>query len=333
MAKHNLRKVPQVILDRIRAFDQDDVVVACVKLMKPEDVNNYAGLGLSFSGQDLVLPQPAVPQADAGRFSKANVEGEYVTRKDIPKITRSIDIECPNWGDSSNGTHTVTFNRLVYQRDFLRPKEVELSIALLEMRGENFVVKFTIDQVINRRTADFEKELFYNLNLLQENVGASDVFSSAATLAEFTRTVQVDWQLLPPGTVDEVVQRLLQGKRRPTPEQAKVMKERIAVMSRMKPVAYVTGTDSFLRYFGAMFSDDFVVFENLRYGNALYVMHDSWQELSKKSRLELLAGPRESFERIEHRDGWAERLKTLLTRYRAAKKVAKSVVDNIPSIL
>ena len=320
MAKHNLRKIPQTILDRIHAFDQDDVVVACVKLLKPEDVNNYAELGLLFNGQDLVLPQPAVPAAEAGRFSKANVEGEYVTRKDRPKIIKSISIESPNWGDSSYGTHTVTFERLVYQRDFLRPKEVELSIELLEMRGDKFVVKFSIDQVINRRTADFENELFYNLNLLQENVGACDVFTSAATLAEFTRTVHVDWQLLPPGTVDEVVQRLLQGRRRPTPEQEKVMKERIAVMSRMKPVAYVTGTDSFLRYFGAMFADDFVVFENVRYGNALYVMHDSWQELSKKSRLELLSGPRESFERIEHRDGWVERLKNLLARHRAAKK-------------
>jgi hypothetical protein len=320
MAKHNLRKIPQTILDRIRAFDQDDVVVACVKLLKPEEVSNYAGLGLLFNGQDLVPPQPAVPTAEAGRFSKANVEGEYVTRKDLPKIMKSISIESPNWGDSSYGTHTVTFDRLVYQRDFLRPKEVELSIELLEIRGDKFVVKFSIDQVINRRTADFENELFYNLNLLQENVGACDVFTSAATLAEFTRTVHVDWQLLPPGTVDEVVKRLLQGRRRPTPEQEKVMKERIAVMSRMKPEAYVTGADSFLRYFGAMFSDDFVVFENVRYGNALYVMHDSWQVLSKKSRLELLAGPRESFERIEHRDGWAERLKNLLARHRAAKK-------------
>jgi hypothetical protein len=29
--------------------------------------------------------------------------------------------------------------------------------------------------------------------------------------------------------------------------------------------AYIAGTDGFLRYFGAKFGDDFVVFENVRF--------------------------------------------------------------------
>ena len=72
----------------------------------------------------------------------------------------------------------------------------------------------------------------------------------------------------------------------------------------------------FVRYFGAKYADDFVVFENLRYGNALYVMFERWQELSQRSRIDLLKGDHEGFERIEHREGWEDRLEAMVERYR-----------------
>lgn len=320
MASHNLRKIPQTLLDRIRTFDQDDVVVACAKFLRQEDIARYSVLGINLVEGRLVTPPPAVPSPRAGKYSLANVEGYEKIRKDLPMIFKTFEREAPNWGDWSNGSHPVSWTREVYQRDFYAPKEVELSVTLLEEKNGGYVVKFAIDQVINRRTKNFEKELFYNLNLLQENVGAADVFPSAASLADYMTTVRVDWQILPPGTVDEVVRQMLKGKRAVTPEQERIMKERIAIMSRLKPEGYIAGTDGFLRYFGAKFGDDFVVFENVRYGNALYVMYESWQELSKRSRVELLNGPRDKFDRIEHRDGWEAQLKSMVQRYQAGRK-------------
>ncbi len=92
-------------------------------------------------------------------------------------------------------------------------------------------------------------------------------------------TVRVDWEILPLGTVDDVVKRILLGKRRVTADQRKTMEERLKVMARYKPAAYIAGTSGFLRYFGAKFEDDFVAFENLAYGNALYVMFEGWETL------------------------------------------------------
>jgi hypothetical protein len=129
-------------------------------------------------------------------------------------------------------------------------------------------------------------------------------------------TVRLDWEILPPGTVDEVVKRILQGKGRISHDQKKTMEERLKVMARFKPAAYIAGTNGFLRYFGAKFEDDFVAFENLAYGNALYVMFEGWEALSRRSRVDLLKGPRDGFERIEHRDGWAQQLSALLKRHR-----------------
>ena len=314
----NLLRVPQSILRRLATFDQDDVVAATVKLVLPADIDRYAHLGLALVDDDLSLPDAQPPNPSAGRYSNANLYGMEKVRKDLPKIKKSYGFWAPSWGSGSY--HYVSHDREVYIREIYPPKQVNLSIALVERRGEGFLLKFAIDQVISRRTPNFEQELLYNLNLLQENVGAADVFESATSLADYALSVKVDWQLLPPGTVDEVVAAMLRNKRPMSPKEEAVMKERVTVMHRLKPEAYITGTDGFLRYFGAKFGDDFVAFENARYGNALYIMYDGWEALSQKSRIDLLAGDRESYDRIEHRPGWIEQLRGRVQAYRARKR-------------
>lgn len=314
----NLLKVPGLILQRLATFDQDDVVAATVKLVFPADIDRYAQLDISLDGDDLGLPDPQPPSPAAGRYSNANLYGMEKVRKDFPKVTKSYGFWAPSW--KSGSYHYVSHDREVYIREVYPPKQVNLSIVLVERRGEGFLLRFAIDQVLSRRTPNFEQELLYNLNLLQENVGAADVFESATSLADYALSVKVDWQLLPPGNVDEVVAAMLRGKRPVSPQQQAVMKERITVMQRLQPEAYVTGTDGFLRYFGAKFGDDFVAFENARYGNALYIMYDGWEALSQKSRIELLAGDRDSYDRIEHRPGWIEQLRGRVRAYRAQKR-------------
>ena len=69
-----------------------------------------------------------------------------------------------------------------------------------------------------------------------------------------------------------------------------------------------------------MFGDDFVVFENLQYGNAIYVMYENWQAISQRSRVELLAGDPDSFERIVHRSGWIEQLTGRVKEYQRQRR-------------
>ena len=317
MAKKNLRKIPDLILERIRAFDQDDVVVACVKSIKPSDVPRYSHLGIEMEGDNLSVPAPSVPNPSMGKFSRANVEGLDEKRTDLPKVTKEIYCgDRPIYGDWSKGSFPLWQTRKVYQREFIPPKEVELSVTLIEEKSGAYVVRFAIEQVVNRRTENFEQELFYNLNLLQENVGAAGVFTSDTSLEDYAKTVQVDWEIFPPGTVDEVIQGVLSGKKPITKKDETTMRERVEILLELEPEAIIAGADGFLRYFGAKFGDDFVAFENVHYGNALYLMYESWEELSKKSRTELLAGNRDSFDRIEHRDGWERVLSETVSKYK-----------------
>jgi hypothetical protein len=316
----NFRQIPDEVRRRLATFALDDVVVAVAKLLTAADIEKYAHLGLRIEGADLMVPAPFIPDPRAGTYSKINVDGKEVVRKDLPMVHKEFSFFAPSWHRS--GSHLVSQTREVYQRDFIAPKEVELVIELLERRGEQFLVKFAIDQVVNKRSEDFEAELLYNLNVLQENVGSVDVFASDASLADYAATIRVDWELLPVGQLDarEAVARLLHGKRQIADEARAVMEQRIAVFARLRPTHFISGSTGFVRYFGAKYGDDFVVFENLRYGNAIYVMFEDWQQLSQKSRIDLLKSDRMGFERIEHRDGWEDRLEAMLERYREKKR-------------
>jgi hypothetical protein len=90
------------------------------------------------------------------------------------------------------------------------------------------------------------------------------------------------------------------------------LESRFALLASLKPTRYIKGASGFRRYFGAYFNDNLVVFEHLEYGNALYIMDESWPTLSRLSRLELLSSARPGFERIIHRGQWEKRLAALI---------------------
>lgn len=317
----NFRRIPPEILWRLRTFALDDVVAACAKRIRPSDVEKYSHLGLRIADGVLVAPPPAIPNPAAGKYSTYNVEGKDIVRKDLPKTTKTFSFYAPNWGDSSNGTHLVSRTREVYQREFIPPKGVELSVTLIEQQVDTWILKFAIDQVINRHAPDFENELLYNLNILQENVAAADVFESAATLADYAAAIRVDWELLPAGQIGprELADRLVHTNAA-TEAQKETILSRLQTFEKLKPTHFISGTSGFARYFGAMYGDDFVVFENIRYGNAMYVMFENWLTLSQKSRIDLLKGDRQGFERIEHRGNWEDQLAAMLEHYRREKR-------------
>ena len=107
--------------------------------------------------------------------------------------------------------------------------------------------------------------------------------------------------------------------RAPSKELKEKLLDRYTFLEKLNPVAYISGTSGFQRYFGARFADNLVAFENLEYGNAIYVMFDDWEELSKLTRLELLKNRRGAgFERIVHRSGWKDMLEKLIKSRKSA---------------
>lgn len=56
-------------------------------------------------------------------------------------------------------------------------------------------------------------------------------------------------------------------------------------------------------------------FENLRCGNALYVMYGGWQELSRLPLSELLKLSHSDFDRIIPLDGWERKFTVLISKH------------------
>lgn len=317
MAKKNINKVPQDLLKKITGIKGTEVVAGCAVKFKAEDLSSgrLKHLGISLADEGLKIPSSIIPPADIGKYSSKNVNGEEVVRKDLPKETHYNSIESPNWGDSYNGTHTVNLPYKKYPRDFNLPREIEIVMTCKDIRPNlpTYIIAFQVQEVLNKGDINFDKHLFENLNLLQENVGACGVEAASMALIDYAKSLHVSWEILPPGTLNETMERVFRGKT-PTSKEREVTTERYNFFQTLKPKSLVYGQSGFRRYFGALLEEDLVVFENIEYGNAIYILFDNWEEMSKLSRLDLLSGKfGVSFERVIHTGDWKEEVKTIVT--------------------
>jgi hypothetical protein len=311
--KQSFRKIPTSIERAINDLADEEFQVACVLWVKRSELDEgmYAHLGLTLMPKGPKVIAEVMPPPENGKASLINADGEEIVRKDLPKIQRTAMWEAPSWG--SYHTHTVTRNYEAYPREFIPARGHTITIELLsERQGEQaeWQIKFAVSQVFRRKKYDPD-ELLFAINLLQENVGDVDVLSTTASYKDFAASVKVDWEILPPGTRDQLLKAFFKGKP-PQPAEEKRFGERYHVLKNLEPKNWLRGTSGFLRYFGAQFADDLVVFECLNYGNAAYVMYEDWKTLSAKSRLELLKGSEGDFDRVIHSKGWEMRIKELV---------------------
>lgn len=315
--KKNLRKTPPQVRAEVAGFDIDTCLVSCATRIDFEAVTAglFDHLDIRADENGLQFPERIVPPSGMGIYSRRNREGQEIVYKDEPKTTKSWSINVPNYGDWDKGDHDITFSKEVYQRDFIGPKLVTIKIEYLaeDIRKQAHVFRFTVEEVLNRKAEEFPEQLLFNTNLLQENTGNHGVHSTNESLDDYLRTLYVNWEILPPGEREETITRILGGGRSDDPKIRKVVADRYDFLLSLEPEQLIKGTNEFRRYFGAQFAPDLVAFENIEYGNAIYVMFDDWEELSKKSRTELLSSRVHSFKRIPHTITWKRRLRQLIT--------------------
>jgi hypothetical protein len=318
--RKNFRRIPPQLLRKAERLEAPNVVAACVLKVSAEEIQHgvFAHLNVSLINRNVIIPGPTLPPPNRGKFSRINSEGEEIVHRDRPKVSQGRTFEVPNFGDWSKGSHDVTIYRDVYERSFVPPPLKEISAEVIATEGTGspvWALRFRVDEPLDKAGKDYADRFLFNLNLLQENVGAADVFPADAALADYLRSIYhtVGWELLPPGEREQTVQAIISKMRNVSQETKEKLVARYDLLVSMNPEAIVHGTGGFDRYFGAKFSDDLVVFENLEYGNAVYVMFENWEALSQLSRTELLAAFQGEFERIVHSKGWEEQLKKMVS--------------------
>lgn len=313
--KKNFLKIPNKILIDVENIDSDFIVVAASKKIPIEDLTSgkYNHIGLFIAHGEIQLQAKQYPDTQNGKYSKRNLEGWENIRKDLPKITKTFYWESPNFGDAATyGSSMRSREREVYQREYHEPRMHELQIEVINSpveEGGTYLFKFQVAQALNRNRPDFTDRLLFALNLLQENTGVAAVYRSDVTNEEFQRMTSLDWEVFPEGTADIVIEKISGRARPPSPEKQAKMRERIEMFNAMRSKNIMVGSGGFGTYIGAEFADDLVVFENVNYGNALYILYENWQATSQKSRIDLLSGTDDQYYRIVHTQGWEERFK------------------------
>ncbi|MFG1592475.1 hypothetical protein [Halobacteriovorax sp. CON-3] len=315
----NYRKIPKHINKKIETFNSNYLEVgAILRVTETEILNGKLDqLGLTLNQIKSLGDINLTPPIDNGLASKKNLNGHVKVRKDLPKYLKAFDFEVPIWGDYSKGTNTITQYREVYPRDVYAPTNYSIKIRLLNVEDgdqKSYILKFKIDANFMIGELDFEKYLLSAINVLQENVGVSDVFELNASDDEYLKEEYLNWEIFPAGTKEEIFKSLLTGNKKTKSYMGDRVNDRYETLAALKPDSYIRGTNGFGSYFGALFDDDLVVFENVTYGNALYIIKDDWKKLSKLSRTELMKKYKGKFERIVHSKSWKKDLKETISR-------------------
>ena len=254
--------------------------------------------------QPVNWPNYILPNRDAGVYARRNLDGYDIVHRDRPKETKTVWWRTPNFGDPDKGYHDNYRDYEAYQRTHVAPREWEFAASIIREIGDKVLVKISVDVILDRNAANFNDDLFFALNLLQESFRDSHVFAFDTTDEEFARMTVVGWEIFPEGSLQRAITRVTGQVKNVTPEKKQRIEQRAIFIGSLKPKEYIVGTGMNRRYFGAKFKDDLVVFENIEYGNALYVLFGNWEELSQMSRIDILQRPESDFKRFSHKKGW-----------------------------
>jgi hypothetical protein len=313
--KKNFRSTPEFITNRINAIDSDNVIIATILKIDKNQIEDlkFRNLNLQLNNNQISFSNQYIPANTIGTFSRKNIDGYKITHKDQDKIRKSFYLgERPYYGDWSKGSFSLYSTREVFQSDDIPPREHSITTELLEETENDFKIKVSVDNVLNRNDENFDEELFFTINILQENIHSVNVFSSVTTREEYLRTLSLTWDIFPPGERNDDLERIMRGSRNLSPEKIEQVQNKYDYLINLNPVEIISGLSGMRKYFGAKFSENLVVFENLSYGNAIYVLFENWIELSQMSRTEIQTRPSNEYIRIKHTANWQQNLERII---------------------
>lgn len=308
----NFRGIPKNIKTRLASIESQEIKCGVVKTFSKSEIKlgKLKKFGLSYENGKLATEVSFLPSS-SGRYSRRNKFGWVVIRKDLPMETKAFSMEVPNFGDWSKGSHDISYERQVYQRQRIEPSNLQFIIKVLDEDEENVVLSFEISEILNKTSDDFENKLLFQLNILQENFGDVDV---VAKNEDFRQKIskELDWEVLPPGWwVDR--ERVNNFRKKLGDKAAKYFIERLKFLSGLNPIESYEGKNYLGNRSYYVFVFNKVIFaECPEFGNALYYLEGDdtlkWRDVfsnTKRKALELGA------KRFLHHGNWKSKARAL----------------------
>jgi hypothetical protein len=268
-----------------------------VRVLETGDDLQRAGFRAGAALGDTILPNAIGPASDF------NANGREVVRKDLPKERRYIRTVMWSWTEWHGRYQSIQREEArdifkdCYPRDFIAPPGCE--ITLIDLGGKRAVSSPAMAK-------NDSQSLTNAANLILELFGPCHIIEADAKEIAAVTVRKVNWRMLPPGQhpwkhIEEHVKRAA-----PTHDGApdRVIMDRQHTIHKFGPDAVYVGEGGFSRYVAYEFrSRKMVVLECIEFGNALYLLGNNWQAVSKFTKAEVLgAGLHQN--RIIHSTGW-----------------------------
>jgi hypothetical protein len=257
---------------------------------------------------DLEVGESVLPTI-SGPISEYNAIGTYIKHKDQPMETAYTTVFW-SWEQWAGRGHTETHSDYRdrpykrYPRTFISPPSIELTISETD-NGNKVVISPIIEY--NNNDEDF----LHIINLFLEIFQECQIFTENLDEIVITPTKRLNWEILPKGPMpwDKLLENV--GpiiKRAPNHP---VVLHRIHKINNFNPDFRAIGKAGFNGYIVFGFKKKGIyIFESMMYGNATYIFDENWEELSKKTKAEILDKNLQKY-RIIHRANWDNEINRL----------------------
>lgn len=289
----------------LKAFTQGEPVIVGLSNLQ-EKVTKLSQLGLV---QPYQVGQTILPSGTFGPTSLFNAEGKNIPRKDLPMETAYRQVEW-HWEQFNGYNSTIPMSKIAdvpykrYPREFIAPPSIELSIKASATNQLVLVSSEFTNDISN------QEAIKHTVNLFLEIFGECELFAKGINSISPSEIKRLNWDLLPRGEMPwEQVKDVLEPLIRKAPKGIQpVLEYRLETINKLNPDFRAVGKGGFNGYIVHGFvSKDLYVLESMYYGNATYIFGESWEELSKKTKADILNNDLQK-ERIVHLGDWKRKI-------------------------
>lgn len=249
---------------------------------------------------DLSIGKSIVP-LEIDTITRFNRNGKEIIA--IPKekevVVHNVEYNIKDWhGNPKSGDYDRQYKR--YKRVFIAAPMEKVSITDIK---ENI---YTISSDILNITMGNDKIKTY-INILLEIFGYVELVDEQDE--PFITSKRVSWKILPPGDYpwEEFSKSIQPVIRRTNDEDLREIKDRYEFIKSLKPNAIFTGEDGFMGYYIAEFGDNIYICDSVFLNNAIYILGNDWENISKMTKKEIINGSYAKA-RIIHSGDWKKQI-------------------------
>ena len=261
--------------------------------------------------------QSILPPSTFGPVNLYNAEGKNIVHKDQPMETAYREAEW-HWQEWNGPYDRVDQSKIVdvpykrYPRTFIEPPSIEFMVSI-GSTGQTFLVSPPIEK--NEKNKEF---LLHVINLYLEIFGECQFFTDGLETIMRTPIIRLNWEVLPKGEMPwEQFKKRIEPLIKHAPKgNQPILEYRLETINTFGPDFRAIGRGGFHGYIIHGFSGkNLFVLESIYYGNATYVFDEKWEDLSKRTKAEILSEKLQK-ERIIHSERWKNKVINLMKQDR-----------------